>query len=112
MLHNKRSHDNEKPEHRNYRVAAAALTREWIKKLVCTCLVVSDSFATPWIVAPQAPLSMEFSRQECWVAISYSRGSSNPGIKLGFPDTLNVKITQSYPTIWTIQSMEFSRPKY
>ena len=21
---------------------------------------------TPWIVAPQAPLSMEFFRQECW----------------------------------------------
>ena len=23
-------------------------------------------FATPWTVAYQAPLSMEFSRQECW----------------------------------------------
>ena len=23
-------------------------------------------FATPWTVAGQAPLSMEFSRQECW----------------------------------------------
>ena len=28
--------------------------------------VVSDSFATPWTVAHQAPLSMEFSRQEYW----------------------------------------------
>ena len=27
--------------------------------------VVSDS-ATPWTVARQAPLSMGFSRQECW----------------------------------------------
>ena len=27
--------------------------------------VVSDS-AIPWTVAPQAPLSMEFSRQEYW----------------------------------------------
>ena len=35
--------------------------------------------------ARQPPLSMEFSRQECWVTISYSRGSSDPGIKLGFP---------------------------
>ena len=26
--------------------------------------VVSDFFATPWSVAHQAPLSMEFSRQE------------------------------------------------
>ena len=28
--------------------------------------VVSDSFATPWTVAHQPPLSMEFSRQEYW----------------------------------------------
>ena len=27
--------------------------------------IISDS-ATPWIVAFQAPVSMEFSRQECW----------------------------------------------
>ena len=27
---------------------------------------VSDSFATPWTVALQAPLSMGFSRQEYW----------------------------------------------
>ena len=39
---------------------------------------MSDSFKTPWTVAHQAPLSMEFSRQEYWsgVAISHSRGSS------------------------------------
>ena len=36
-------------------------------------------FATPRTVAYQAPLSMEFSRQELeWVAISFSRGSSWP----------------------------------
>ena len=28
--------------------------------------VMSDSFATPWTVAPQSPLSMGFSRQEYW----------------------------------------------
>ena len=28
--------------------------------------VVSDSFATPWTVARQAPLSMRFFRQEYW----------------------------------------------
>ena len=33
-------------------------------------------FAASWTVAYQAPLSMGFSRQECWVAISFSRGSS------------------------------------
>ena len=37
---------------------------------------------TPWTVACQSPLSMEFSRQEYWSGLpSYSRGSSNSGIK-------------------------------
>ena len=37
-------------------------------------------FVTPWTVAHQAPLSMEFSRQEIleWVVISFSKGSSRP----------------------------------
>ena len=29
-------------------------------------------FATPWTVAHQVPLSMRFSRQEYWVAVSFS----------------------------------------
>ena len=32
----------------------------------CNRKVVSDSFMIPWAVAHQAPLSMEFSRQENW----------------------------------------------
>ena len=38
-------------------------------------------FATPWTVAHQAPLSMEFSRQEYWSGLpcpSFSKGSSQP----------------------------------
>ena len=31
-----------------------------------SCLVMSDSSVTPWTVAHQASLSMEFSRQEYW----------------------------------------------
>ena len=41
---------------------------------------MSDS-ATSWTAAHQAPLSMGFSRQEYWMAISFSRGSSPPGIR-------------------------------
>ena len=35
---------------------------------VCVCSVIQSCqlFATPWIVALQAPLSMEFSRQDYW----------------------------------------------
>ena len=39
---------------------------------------MSNSFATPWAIARQAPVSMGFPRQGIleWVAISSSRGSS------------------------------------
>ena len=42
-------------------------------------------FVTPWTVAHQAPLSMEFSRQECWSGLSFpsQRGLSNPGMEPG-----------------------------
>ena len=36
-----------------------------------TSSVISDSFATPWTVACQAPLSMEFSRQEYWRGLPF-----------------------------------------
>ena len=32
--------------------------------LLCVRSVLSDSFATPWTVSHQAPLIMEFSKQE------------------------------------------------
>ena len=38
--------------------------------IICVCMLSCFScvwlFATPWIVAPQAPLCMRFSRQEYW----------------------------------------------
>ena len=43
-----------------------------------SCSVVSDS-VTPWIVAHQAPLSIEFSMQEDWVGCHFLlQGSSSP----------------------------------
>ena len=42
-----------------------------------SCSVVSDS-AIPWTVAYQAPLSMEFSRQEYWSGLPFPWGSSRP----------------------------------
>ena len=72
-----------------------------IKSLIFLVLSHVQLFVTPWTVAHQAPLSMEFSRQEywselpslppgnlrnagsepkslAWVAIPYSRGFSPP----------------------------------
>ena len=33
--------------------------------------LVSDSFATPWTVARQAPLSMGFPKQEYWSGLPF-----------------------------------------
>ena len=44
---------------------------------------MTDSFATPWTVVPQAPLSMEFSWQESWSGLLFSSPGDLPdsGIK-------------------------------
>ena len=44
-------------------------------------------FATPCMVARQAPLSMELSRQEYWSGLSFPspRDLLDPGIELGSP---------------------------
>ena len=44
---------------------------------------MSNSFATPWTVACQAPLSMGFSRQEYWSGLPFSIPGDlpNPGIE-------------------------------
>ena len=54
------------------------------------CLVdysVMSDFATPQIVAHQAPLSMGFSRQEYWSGLPFPfpRHLPTPGIKPGSP---------------------------
>ena len=51
-----------------------------------SCSVVADS-STPWTVAHQAPLPMEFSRQEYWSGLPYPPPGDllDPGIKLVSP---------------------------
>ena len=46
-------------------------------------LIVTDSFATPWAVAHQAPLTMGFPRQEYWAMLPFP----SPG---DFPVGLNM----------------------
>ena len=47
---------------------------------------MSNSSATPWTIACQAPLSMGFSRQEYWSGLAFpSLGSSQPGDKTQSP---------------------------
>ena len=49
---------------------------------VHACSVLSDS-ATPWAVVSQAPLFMEFSRQEYWSGLPFPHPGDlpNPGIE-------------------------------
>ena len=55
---------------------------------MCVCVLSRVwLFATPWTVAHQAPLSMEFSRQEYWSGLPFPplRDLPNPDIKLASP---------------------------
>ena len=53
---------------------------------MCVYSVESDS-ATPWTVACQDPLSMEFSGQEYWIRLPFPFPGDllNPGIKAEAP---------------------------
>ena len=58
------------------------------KRGVCvSCSVMSNCPTSPWTVALQAPLSMEFSGQEHWSGLSFPSPGylSDPGIKPGSP---------------------------
>ena len=53
---------------------------------VCSVLSYVWLFATPWTVAHQATLSMEFSRQEYWGGLPFPPGNlPDPGIKFTSP---------------------------
>ena len=62
---------------------------------------MSDSIATPWTVAYQAPQSMEFSRQEYWSALPFPppRDLPNLGIEPGSP-TLQADASRSRQLGW------------
>ena len=50
-----------------------------------SCLVTSDSFATPWIVARQVPLSMGFSSQEHWSGLPFPSPGDLPDPRIELP---------------------------
>ena len=55
------------------------------RKWKCSCSVVSDSLQPRGLLACQAPLSMNFCRQEYWSGLPFlfSRDFLDPGINLG-----------------------------
>ena len=56
----------------------------WKVKVLISCVQL---FATPWTVACQTPLSMEFSRQEYWSGLPFPSSGDfpHPGIEPGSP---------------------------
>ena len=62
-------------------------------------------FAAPWTIAPQAPLSMGFSRQEYWSGLPFPppRDLPNPGIELVSQHLLHWQVDYlplEPPTTW------------
>ena len=70
-----------------FKVWVPTLTELVALLLLLSCYVVSDSFATPWTAACQAPLSMGFPGQEYWSGLPCSPPGDlpNPGIEPGSP---------------------------
>ena len=66
---------------------ASAPSPAYLSPEVTVCVlsqpVMSDSFETPWTAAPQAPLSIEFSRQKYWSGLSFTSPGDipDPGIE-------------------------------
>ena len=61
-------------------------------------------FRTSWMVACQAPLFMQFPRQESWSGLLFSTlgGLPNPGIK---PTSMSLALAGHYCTTWEAQRM-------
>ena len=71
---------------------------------MCVCvqsLSHVQLFATPWIVACQAPLSMEFPRQEYWSKLPFLTPGDllDPGIKPRSPTLAGRFFTMALPRI-------------
>ena len=60
---------------------------------------MSNSFAMPWTVDPQAPLSMGFTRQEDWSGLPFPPPEDlpNPGIKPASPEPADGFFTPEPP---------------
>ena len=69
----------------SFLILSCLISSLWLsyRLLLFSCQVVSDSFATQWAVACQAPLSMWFPRQECWSGFPFSSPGylPKPGIE-------------------------------
>ena len=74
---------------------------QWVNNLICkllllfSCLVMSDSFASPQTVVCLAPLSMGLPRQEYWSGLLFSspRDLPYPGTQPVSPELAGIIFT-------------------
>ena len=64
---------------------------------------------TPWIVACQAPLSMEFSRQEYWSGLAFPPLGDlpDPGMELVSPSLTGIFVTAELPCLVLANPSEY-----
>ena len=79
----------EKTHFQLYTLLCSLFNHAHIHICVCVyvCLSCDQLFVTPWTVAHQAPLSMGFSRQECWSGLPFllPRDLPDPRIEIVSP---------------------------
>ena len=86
-----------------YIFACREVSKEFASLCSCLCMLsLVQLFVTPWTVACQAPLSMEFSRQEYWSGLPYpcSGDLPDPGIQKGLLHLL----------CWQVGSLSLASP--
>ena len=97
---------------------AAPISDEMANSTICCCFllfchsVVSDSLATPWTVACQAPLSMEFSRQEYWSGLPFPPPGDlpDPGVEPTSPALAGGFFTAEPPGKYVIPQLAVIKP--
>ena len=101
----KNKHRTLMSQYRYHAASAYIPLKVKVKSLSCVRL-----FATAWTVAYQAPLPMEFSRQEYWSGLPFPSPGDlpDPGIELCSP-TLQVDTLPSEPPGKPLYSLRYSK---
>ena len=104
-----------KTEKESYQPSAMSILGETLlNSMVCARCARSvtrqcRSFVTPWSVACQAPLSMQFSRPECWSGFPSPGDLPHPGIGPRSP-ALQVDSSPSEPPGMPLNSIRVGYP--